>query len=36
MTEAVRAAIGRAICRQYQTEQGELPTISCRPRSKSG
>lgn len=29
--EAVRAAIGRTICRQYQTERGELPTISFAP-----
>jgi flagellar biosynthesis protein FlhA len=31
MTEAVRAALGRTICRQYQTEGGELPAISLAP-----
>lgn len=31
MTEAVRVALGRAICRQYQNERGELPTISLAP-----
>jgi len=31
LTEAVRAAIGRMICRQYQTEKGELPTIGFAP-----
>jgi flagellar biosynthesis protein FlhA len=31
LTEAVRAALGRAICRQYQTEQGELPAIGLAP-----
>ncbi len=31
MTEAVRAALGRAICRQHQNERGELPTISFAP-----
>jgi flagellar biosynthesis protein FlhA len=31
ITEAVRAAIGRTICRQYQTERGELPAISLAP-----
>lgn len=31
VAEAVRTAIGRAICRPYQTEQGELPTISIAP-----
>jgi flagellar biosynthesis protein FlhA len=31
MTEAVRAALGRTICRQYQTERGELPAISLSP-----
>ena len=31
MTEAVRAALGRTICRQYQTERGELPAISLAP-----
>jgi flagellar biosynthesis protein FlhA len=29
--EAVRTAIGRTICRQYQTERGELPAISLAP-----
>jgi flagellar biosynthesis protein FlhA len=31
MTEAVRVALGRTICRQYQTDRGELPTISLAP-----
>ncbi len=31
MTEHVRASLGRAICRVYQTEQGELPTINFAP-----
>jgi len=31
MTEAARAALGRTICKQYQNEQGELPTISLAP-----
>ncbi|MCC7241162.1 MAG: flagellar biosynthesis protein FlhA [Acidobacteria bacterium] len=31
VAEAVRAAIGRAICRPYQTEKGELPTIALSP-----
>ena len=31
MTEGVRSALGRAICRQYQNERGELPTISMSP-----
>src|SRR5205823_6442248 len=31
LTEAVRAAIGRTICRQYQTERGDLPAISFTP-----
>jgi flagellar biosynthesis protein FlhA len=31
MTEAARAALGRAICKQYQNEKGELPTISLAP-----
>jgi flagellar biosynthesis protein FlhA len=31
ITEAVRAAMGRTICRQYQTERGELPAISLAP-----
>jgi flagellar biosynthesis protein FlhA len=31
ITEAVRAALGRTICRQYQTERGELPAISFAP-----
>ncbi len=31
LTEAVRTALGRAICRQYQTDQGELPAIGLAP-----
>src|SRR5262245_26439398 len=31
VTEAVRTALGRTICRQYQTERGELPAISLAP-----
>jgi flagellar biosynthesis protein FlhA len=31
ITEAVRTAIGRTICRPYQTERGELPAISLSP-----
>jgi len=31
ITEAVRSAIGRAICRPYQTEKGELPVIGVAP-----
>jgi flagellar biosynthesis protein FlhA len=31
ITESVRAALGRTICRQYQTERGELPAISLAP-----
>jgi len=31
MTEQVRSALGRAICRTYQTDKGELPTISLAP-----
>jgi len=31
ITEAVRTAMGRTICRQYQTERGELPAISFAP-----
>ncbi len=31
VAEAVRAAIGRAICRPYQNERGELPTIALSP-----
>ena len=31
VAEAVRAAIGRAICRPYQNEKGELPTIALSP-----
>jgi flagellar biosynthesis protein FlhA len=31
ITEGVRAAIGRTICRQYQNERGELPAISFSP-----
>ena len=28
LTEAARGALGRAICRQFQTSQGDLPAIS--------
>jgi flagellar biosynthesis protein FlhA len=31
LNESVRQALGRAICRQYQTDKGELPTISLAP-----
>src|SRR5262245_55832684 len=31
ITEAVRQALARTICRQYQTERGELPAISFAP-----
>ena len=31
LTEAVRSAMGRTICRQYQTDKGELPTIGLAP-----
>jgi flagellar biosynthesis protein FlhA len=31
LTEAARATLGRAICKQYQTEKGELPVISLAP-----
>ena len=31
IVEAVRAAIGRAICRPYQNEKGELPVIGVLP-----
>ncbi len=31
LTEIVRTALGRAICRQYQTDRGELPTIGFAP-----
>ena len=31
LTETVRQALGRAICRQHQTEHGELPTINLAP-----
>ncbi len=31
MIEAVRQAMGRTICRQYQTDRGELPAISLTP-----
>jgi flagellar biosynthesis protein FlhA len=31
LNEAVRVALGRAICRQHQTEAGDLPTISLAP-----
>jgi flagellar biosynthesis protein FlhA len=31
LVEAVRASLGRAICRVYQTEKGDLPTINLAP-----
>jgi len=31
LTEAVRGSIGRAICRPYQNEKGELPVIGVTP-----
>jgi flagellar biosynthesis protein FlhA len=31
LIEAVRAAIGRTICRQYQNDRGELPAIALTP-----
>jgi len=31
IAESVRVAIGRAICRPYQTEKGELPAIALSP-----
>ena len=31
VTEAVRTAIGRTVCRPYQTDRGELPAISLSP-----
>jgi flagellar biosynthesis protein FlhA len=31
IVEAVRASIGRAICRPYQNEKGELPVIGVLP-----
>jgi flagellar biosynthesis protein FlhA len=31
IAESVRSSIGRAICRPYQTEKGELPTIAISP-----
>jgi flagellar biosynthesis protein FlhA len=31
MAEAVRAAIGRSICRPYQNEKGEVPAIALAP-----
>jgi flagellar biosynthesis protein FlhA len=31
ITESVRSAIGRAICRPYQNERGEMPAISLAP-----
>jgi flagellar biosynthesis protein FlhA len=31
ITEAVRLALGRTICRQYQNDQGELPAIGLAP-----
>jgi flagellar biosynthesis protein FlhA len=35
ITETVRAAIGRTICRQYTTDRGELPAISLAPALES-
>lgn len=32
IAEAVRMAIGRAICRPYQTDKGDLPTIAISPK----
>jgi flagellar biosynthesis protein FlhA len=31
VTEAVRAVVGRSICKHYQNEKGELPVISLAP-----
>ncbi len=31
IAESVRSSIGRAICRPYQTEKGDLPTIAISP-----
>jgi flagellar biosynthesis protein FlhA len=31
ITEMVRAALGRSICRQFQNDRGELPTIGLAP-----
>src|SRR5690606_14872233 len=31
ISEAVRAALGRAICRPYQNDKGELPVIGVAP-----
>jgi flagellar biosynthesis protein FlhA len=31
VVEAVRVALGRTICKQYQTDRGELPAISLSP-----
>ena len=31
INETVRSALGRAICRQYQNDRGELPTITLAP-----
>jgi flagellar biosynthesis protein FlhA len=31
ITEAVRAVVGRSICKQYQNERGELPVVSLAP-----
>ncbi len=31
LNESVRQALGRAICRQHQTDQGDLPTINLAP-----
>jgi len=35
ITEAVRAAMGRAICRPFQNDRGELPAISLAPALES-
>jgi flagellar biosynthesis protein FlhA len=35
ITEAVRAAMGRAICRPFQNDRGELPAISLAPTLES-
>jgi flagellar biosynthesis protein FlhA len=35
VTEAVRAAMGRAICRPFQNDRGELPAISLAPALES-
>jgi flagellar biosynthesis protein FlhA len=31
LTEAARSTLGRAICKQYQNEKGELPVVSLAP-----